>query len=105
VLDLASGDTAFSLDFANVEGVKFNPRNTILAVELNSGTMLVPLERAMMERFARSLTKRGLSAQEKCAYGLGDTNCREQVAISRTRGPTQQATSGKPAKASEATAQ
>ncbi|SAL40852.1 nSTAND1 domain-containing NTPase [Caballeronia telluris] len=105
VLDLASGDTAFSLDFAIVRGVDFNFRNNILAIRLDSGTMLVPLDRAMMERFARSLTKRELSAQEKCAYGLGDTNCREQVAISRTRGPAQQSAPGKPAKASEAGAE
>ena len=87
VLDLSSGEFALSIDPGYVDKVEFEARNTILKIVLDNGTMLVPLERGLMAQFARALTSRTLTTQERCLYGLGGAECRTQVAASRAPGP------------------
>ncbi len=62
VLDLTQGEIVLDLNPGNVKKVDFEGRNTILNVQLSDSVMtLIPLDRALMERFARWLVPRGLT--------------------------------------------
>jgi len=86
ILDLARGEIALDLDLDGVEGVDFEARNTILNVHLADGTMLIPLDRTSMERFAKWLVApRELANRERCMYGL-EGDCRNEIVA--PRGPS-----------------
>ena len=89
VVDLARGDIALDLNLGNVENVDFEARNTILNVQVSDGTTLVPLDRDLVERFARWLVPRGLTPQERCRYELGrQEECRKGVVAGRAQAPS-----------------
>jgi hypothetical protein len=78
VLDLARGEIEVDLNLGNVERVEFGARNTILNVQLDDRATLIPLDRALMERFARWLVPRELTPRERCQYGVGSKEeCRK----------------------------
>lgn len=76
IIDLAGATTALSQDYADVVRVRFVAQNAMLSVERASDTMLVPLDRGLMERFATWLTPRVLTSKERCLYGLAAEDCR-----------------------------
>ncbi|MBN3753230.1 hypothetical protein G3N95_09760 [Paraburkholderia sp. Tr-20389] len=97
VLDLTSGDAAFTLrfsDFEGVEGVAFKAHNTIMEVALHNGTMLVPIDRGLTERFARSLSTYKSSPEEPCPRNPSGAQCRLQIAESRAPATAQRALPG-----------
>jgi hypothetical protein len=91
VLDLTRGEGAFALSPGKVQAVRFDARNTILDIQLDiqfaEGSVLVPLDRALMERFARWLAREP-TRQERCMYGLDtEAQCRDEVVAQRTNRP------------------
>jgi len=92
VLDLARGEIVLALNpryhrylkrndgegLSFGEKVDFDGGNTILNVQLSDGTTLIPLARALMERFAKWLVPRELTSEERCRYELGgEEECRK----------------------------
>ena len=93
ILDLARGEIVLALDpryhrylrekNKGEVAVDFEGRNTILSVQVFDdtkpiATMLIPLDRPLMERFARWLVPRELTAEERCRYELGgEEECRK----------------------------
>jgi hypothetical protein len=76
LVDLSRGDVAFALTALDVQRVDFAARNSIASLQLGEGAMLVPLDRALTERFAKWLAPRSLTTKEQCAYGLIAEGCR-----------------------------
>ena len=87
VLDLGRCDFAWD-DPGGVENVDFEAGNAILNVQLSDGaTTLIPLDRALMERFAKWLVPRTLTFEERCQYGLeipeDEEKCRKGIVAPR----------------------
>ena len=98
VLDLAQAETAWiwgpidghAVDLAradeqrdrhvSVETVQFEARNTMLRVQLSNSITLLPLDRGLIERFAKWLVPRGLTRDECVLYGIDSEGCRKLVA-------------------------
>ena len=79
VLDLTRGETVFNLSYDDVEDIEFIARNNILAVYFaDDAIQLIPLDRTLMELFAKKLATRELTSEERCTYGLGGTECRTE---------------------------
>ena len=55
ILDLANRTVAFTLHVAEVKEVEFVAHSTLVKLQLADSTMFVPLDRALMERFAKWL--------------------------------------------------
>jgi len=99
VLDLARGELALDLNLgarssstsASIVAVNFEARNAILNVQFSDGTtMLIPLDRALTERFAKWLVPRELTPPERCRYGAKDeATCRMTVIAPRAQRPSQ----------------
>lgn len=89
ILNLARGEIALKLNFDDdVAGVDFKARNTILKVQLAGGTMLIPLDPKLMERFAKWLAPpREWTLAERCMYGLDEDKeaCRKAVIAPRAQ--------------------
>lgn len=82
VFDLARGQIGLDLRPLDVRGLEFEARNTILKVQLPDSVMLIPLDRALMERFAKWLAvQRKWTLSERCMYGLdeGGEECRKAL--------------------------
>jgi hypothetical protein len=96
VLDLTRGEVAFALSPGEVQAVRFDASNTILDIQFAKESVLVPLDRALMERFARWLTRKP-THQERCMYGLAtEAQCRDEVVAQRTHRPVTPDKSSKP---------
>ena len=68
-----------------IDGVEFAARDTMLSVGMGGHTMLIPLEDAMMERFARWLVPRSLGSNELCQSIGGDECAQRGLALRRSR--------------------
>jgi hypothetical protein len=79
VLDLARNEIVLRLTPGEVEDVTFEARNTILNVRLDDGATLIPLDRTLVEQFAKWLAPRVLTPGERCTYGLGGDACPREV--------------------------
>jgi Novel STAND NTPase 1 len=99
VLDLTRGEVAFALSLDEVvQAVRFDARNTILDIQFAEESVLVPLDRALMERFAGWLTTRKPTKRERCMYGLAtEAQCRDEVVAQRTPRPAPHDKSPNPA--------
>jgi hypothetical protein len=75
VIHTQTGATVLSLDTLRAQDVAFAAADTLISVNLGGDTMLVPIDRALMERFAAWLTTRRLTAEERCLYGLSTEHC------------------------------
>ncbi len=99
VLDLARGEIVLALNpryhrylrgkdgdrRVDFEAVYF--AGPILTVQFSDGAVLIPLDRALMERFARWLVPRELTSEERCRYELGgEEECRKG-ALRRSASP------------------
>src|SRR5207247_1204755 len=71
VLDLNAGEIAFELNLSSINDVDFAGANMLLKVNTSRGSMLVPLDARLLERFTDWLAARTLSSPERCMYGFG----------------------------------
>jgi len=89
ILDLARGEIVLNVNPGSVEKVDFEGRDTILNVQLSDGATLIPLDRDLMEKFARWLVPRGLTRPERCRYEIeGEEECRKGVVAARAQAPS-----------------
>src|SRR5262249_21687272 len=79
VLNLTRADIALNLRLADIGNVDFLAHNSILSVDFSSASMLIPLDNTLMERFARWLAPRPLTAEERCLYGFGGQSCSKAI--------------------------
>ena len=101
ILDLSQGEIALKLNLDDVERADFEARNTILKVQLADGTMLIPLDYKLMERFAKWLApSHEWTLAERCMYGLDEDRetCRKAVIAPRAQStpPDKPAKDGSP---------
>ena len=71
VIDLDGAELALDMNLVDDIGatVRFAAQNTILSVSLADGaTMLIPLDRSLIERFGKWLNPRSLTTEEQCTY-------------------------------------
>jgi len=81
-VDLTRGNDGLERQVA-VRDVSFEGRNTLLKVQLPDSTTLIPLDRDLMERFAKWLVSRPLDDRERCRYLDEEDACRRQGAGAR----------------------
>ena len=89
IVDLERGEIAFGLTVHNLTDVNFEGRNSILHLGLgprSSGSMLIPLDRALMEQFAKWLAPNDLTPNERCDYGFGGKDCGKDGVTPRAPG-------------------
>jgi hypothetical protein len=87
LLDLERGEMVLRFKpTVGVDAVEFAAGNTLLSVHLeDQTTTFIPVERQLLERFARWLAPRPLTAEEACLHGLGGDDCWKAVTAVRRR--------------------
>ena len=76
IVDLEKGEIAFGLNVHDVKDVTFEGHSTILRVDVGQrAAMLLPLDRALTERFVKWLVPEGLTPRQRCDYGFGGKGC------------------------------
>ncbi len=76
IVQTANGDVLVSMKMSGIEGVAFLGKNAVVSVTSRDEVMLVPIDQALMKRFAAWLNPRPVTAEERCLYGLPGAECR-----------------------------
>ena len=82
IVRTGSADVVVSMKIDDVGGVEFLGRNAVVSVtsrdKITGGNkiMLVPIDHALILRFATWLNPRPVTAEERCLYGLPGAECR-----------------------------
>jgi hypothetical protein len=77
IVQTASGDVLVSMKTNRIDRVEFLGSNAVVSVtSRDDGIMLVPIDQALMKRFAAWLNPRPVTEEERCLYGLPGAECR-----------------------------
>jgi hypothetical protein len=76
IVQTGSGDVLVSMKTIGIRRVEFLGGNAVVSVITHDEIMLVPIDQALMKRFAAWLNPRPVTAEERCLYGLPNAVCR-----------------------------
>ena len=74
-MQTGSGDVLVSMRTNDIDRVEFLGRNSVISVTSGDEIVLVPIDQALMKRFAAWLNPRQVTAEERCLYGLPGAEC------------------------------
>ena len=77
IVRTGSGDVLVSMKTNGIDRVEFLGRNAVVSVTSDDDEiMFVPIDQALMKRFAAWLNPRPVTEEERCLYGLPGAECR-----------------------------